>query len=153
MRAMDAPTEIRTTESPAETAALAAVLAGSLRAGDVVVVRGEMGAGKTVFVRGACRALGIAAPLTSPTFTIGRLYELGNRQEPGSASAVAHLDLYRLGSLDDEEPGLLDDYINAATIAFVEWPDIAAAELDPAVEVRIAHAGGDRRSVEVRRPR
>ena len=46
-----------------------------LRPGDVVLVRGEMGAGKTTFVRGACRALGVTGPVTSPTFTIGRRYD------------------------------------------------------------------------------
>ena len=45
-----------------------------LRPGDVVHVAGELGAGKTVFVRGACRALGVDGPVTSPTYTVGNLY-------------------------------------------------------------------------------
>ena len=53
----------------------AAVLARRLRPGDVVTVSGELGAGKTTFVRGACRALGVTSPVTSPTFTIGHRYE------------------------------------------------------------------------------
>jgi tRNA threonylcarbamoyladenosine biosynthesis protein TsaE len=60
--------------SPAETEAIAAALAPVLRTGDVVTVSGELGSGKTTFVRGACRALGVTVPVTSPTFTVGHRY-------------------------------------------------------------------------------
>ncbi len=102
-----------------------------------------MGSGKTTFVRGAARALGIDGPVTSPTFTIGRRYE-------GGSVPLAHLDLHRLASIDDEDPGLLADYVNAEHVAFVEWPDAAGGELDPRVVVRLAHAGGDARDVAIR---
>ena len=47
---------------------------------------------------------------------------------------------------------VLDDYVDAATLAFIEWPDLAERELDLAtVRVRIAHAGGDHRTIEVTR--
>ena len=82
-----------------------------------MLVAGELGAGKTTFVRGACRALGVTGPVTSPTFTIGQRYPAAGR------GVVAHLDLYRLGSLADEDPDLLADYLGPETIAFVEWPD------------------------------
>ena len=61
--------------SPEETEAVAAELARALVPGDVVTVSGELGSGKTTFVRGACRALGVTAPVTSPTYTIGHRYE------------------------------------------------------------------------------
>ena len=63
---------------------------------------------------------------------------------------VAHLDLHRLSTLA-EDPALLDDYVDAATIAFVEWPEVAESELQPAVRVRMEHRGGDRREIEIRR--
>jgi hypothetical protein len=62
------------TGGPGETERVGAELAGRLRPGDVVLVSGELGSGKTTFVRGACAALGIAGPVTSPTFVIGRVY-------------------------------------------------------------------------------
>src|SRR5881409_1456751 len=102
------------TTAPDETEAAAARLARRLRPGDVVLVSGELGAGKTTFVRGAARALGVEAPVTSPTFEIGRVY--------GGRTEVAHLDLYRLPTLAREDPGLLDDYLTPDRIAFVEWP-------------------------------
>jgi tRNA threonylcarbamoyladenosine biosynthesis protein TsaE len=135
------------TESAAETEAVAAGLAGELEAGDVVVIDGELGAGKTTFVRGACRALGVEEPVTSPTFMIGQLYE--------GRMPVAHLDLHRLEGLDREEPGLLDDYLDPAQgrgITFIEWPGLAASELERiAARVVIAHAGGDAREIAITR--
>ncbi|MGH2913918.1 MAG: tRNA (adenosine(37)-N6)-threonylcarbamoyltransferase complex ATPase subunit type 1 TsaE [Solirubrobacteraceae bacterium] len=131
----------------AETEALGGRLAGSLADGDVVLVAGELGAGKTTFVRGACRGLGVTVPVTSPTFTVGQLYPREHGQR------VAHIDLYRLGSLRAEEPDLLADYLGPDTVAFVEWPDEHEPELGAlariAARVRLAHAGGDRRLVEV----
>lgn len=131
--------------SAAETEAVAAHLARELRPGALVLVRGEMGAGKTTFVRGACRALGVTGPVTSPTFTIGRRYEA-----PGGP--VAHLDLHRLDSLDAEDPALLADYVTPEAIAFVEWPEVGEGELAARAthEVVLRHAGADDREVEVR---
>ena len=130
--------------SPAETEAIAASLAAGLRPGDVVLVRGEMGAGKTTFVRGACRVLGVSGPVTSPTFTIGRRYE-------SPRGPVAHLDLHRLADLGAEDPALLDDYLVPEAIAFVEWPEAGGEALAAraTVEVRLTHAGADRRAVDV----
>jgi tRNA threonylcarbamoyladenosine biosynthesis protein TsaE len=132
------------TSSAAETEAVGARIAADLRPGDVVVVSGEVGAGKTTLIRGACRALGVEGPVTSPTFTIGQRYR--------GRHPIAHLDLYRLGGLEEEEPELLGDYLGAESIGFVEWPAVAEPELAgrKALEVRIAHTGRDGRRLEIR---
>lgn len=123
--------------SSADTERLGAELASRLRPGDVVLVAGELGSGKTTFVRGACRALGVEGPVTSPTFTIGHLYA-------GDEAEIAHLDLHRLSELD---PAILEDYVTPDRISFIEWP----AELEEATHrVRLEHAGEGRRTVEVR---
>jgi tRNA threonylcarbamoyladenosine biosynthesis protein TsaE len=113
----------------------------------VVLVSGELGSGKTTFVRGALRALGVSGPVTSPTFVVGHAYD-------GREGPLAHLDLYRLAGMAGEDPGILDPYFEPGTIAFVEWPE-HAEEAWPrgrvAAHVRLAHLGGDRRSVEVDR--
>jgi tRNA threonylcarbamoyladenosine biosynthesis protein TsaE len=129
--------------SAAETEALGARLAEQLGPGDVVVVSGELGVGKTTLIRGACRALGVEGPVTSPTFTIGRCYR--------GRLPVSHLDLYRLGGLEDEDPALLDDYLDPGAVAFVEWPALAEPELAgrTVTEVRIAHAGAEQREIEL----
>jgi tRNA threonylcarbamoyladenosine biosynthesis protein TsaE len=132
------------TSSAAETEALGARLAEQLGPGDVVVVSGEVGAGKTTLIRGACRALGITVPITSPTFTIGHRYE-------GGGVPISHLDLYRLGDLEGEDPALLEDYLAPDSVAFIEWPAVAAPQLEGRriVPVRLAHAGGDDREIEL----
>src|SRR5918995_2386356 len=140
MRAAEPAHEV--THGPDETASVAARLAAGLSPGDVVLVTGDVGAGKTTFVRGAARALGVTEPVTSPTFTIGKRYE--------GRVPVAHLDLYRLEGVEDEDPALLEDYLRADSIAFVEWPEAAVRALDRvAARVEIRHAGGDRRDVEI----
>jgi tRNA threonylcarbamoyladenosine biosynthesis protein TsaE len=133
------------TSDPSETESVGAELAGALREGDVVLVRGELGAGKTTLVRGAARALGVTDPVTSPSFSIGHRYRARDEL------TVSHIDLYRLAGLDDEDPDLLADYLGDGRIAFIEWPPDSERELAQArVEVSLAHAGEDRRRIEVR---
>jgi len=133
------------TSSPAETEALGARIAAGLRPGDVVLVSGELGSGKTTLIRGASRELGVTEPVTSPTFTIGHRYR--------GRVPVSHLDLYRLEGLEDEDPGLLDDYLTEDAVAFVEWPGVAEPRLERiALRVELSHHGGDGRLIDVRRP-
>jgi tRNA threonylcarbamoyladenosine biosynthesis protein TsaE len=118
--------------SPEETERIAAALAAELRPGDVVTVAGELGTGKTTFIRGACRALGVSSPITSPTYTIGNRYR-------GDVD-VSHLDLYRFESLSEAEWGDLERYFEEAVV-FVEWPEAGAGFLPPArAEIRLQHA-------------
>ena len=129
------------TSSPRETEAVAAQVAHGLRPGDVVTVSGELGAGKTTFIRGACHALGVTAPVASPTYTIGPRY-------PGDP-AVCHLDLYRFHGVDPEEWGDLEPYFEDA-IVFVEWPEAAAGWLPPVrAAVRLRHIDAERRAVSI----
>ena len=131
------------TSGPAETESLGAELAGTLDAGDVVLVCGELGAGKTTLVRGAARALGVQSPITSPSFSIGHRYA-------GDNVTVSHLDLFRLDALEREDPGLLDDYLGPERIAFVEWPQEDEQTLSkPRLRVSLCHVRDDRRRIEV----
>jgi tRNA threonylcarbamoyladenosine biosynthesis protein TsaE len=117
--------------SPGETEEIAGRLAAGLVPGDVVTVSGELGAGKTTFVRGACRALGVTAPVTSPTYTIGHRYE----GDPD----VSHLDLYRFTGVSAAEWADLEPYFDDAVV-FVEWPEAGAARLpEVRAAVRLEH--------------
>jgi tRNA threonylcarbamoyladenosine biosynthesis protein TsaE len=125
--------------SPEETEAIAAQLAQALVPGDVVTISGELGSGKTTFVRGACRALGVTAPVTSPTYTIGHRYE----GDPD----VSHLDLYRFVGVSAAEWADLEPYFEDAVV-FVEWPEAGAGGLPPLrAAVRLEHAGGNSRRI------
>jgi tRNA threonylcarbamoyladenosine biosynthesis protein TsaE len=129
------------TASPEETEAIGAALAQELEPGDVVTVSGELGSGKTTLVRGACRALGVESPVTSPTYTIGNRYT--------GRVPVSHLDLYRFQGFSAAEWGDLEPYFDDA-VAFVEWPEAAADALpQPRLAVTLSHASPDRRRVSV----
>jgi tRNA threonylcarbamoyladenosine biosynthesis protein TsaE len=92
-------------------------------------------------VRGACRALGIEGPVTSPTFTIGHRY-------PGNPD-VSHLDLYRFQGFSPAEWGDVEPYFEDA-ICFVEWPEAAAGALPPVrVSIRLSHVDRERRTIEL----
>ncbi len=130
-----------TSSSPRETEAIAARAAALLEPGDVVTVSGELGTGKTTFVRGACRALGVTSPVTSPTFTIGHRYH--------GRLDVSHLDLYRFHGFSAAEWGDLEPYFEDA-IVFVEWPEAAAGALPPArLAVRLAHVDAEHRTISL----
>lgn len=121
----------------ADTEALGERLATGLGAGDLVVLSGPLGAGKTVLVRGLARGLGVAGPITSPTFVIAREH----RPLPGGTGVpLVHVDAYRLGAgtagpapgrpdvaaeLDDLD---LDTDLAAAVVA-VEWGEGVAERL------------------------
>jgi len=110
-----------------------------LRPGDVVTVSGELGSGKTTFVRGACRALGVTQPVTSPTYTIGHRYK--------GRVTVSHLDLYRFAGVSESDWGALEPYFEDA-IVFVEWPEAAGATLPaPRLRVRLRHVDERRRLI------
>ena len=127
--------------SAAETEAVAARLAERLEVGDVVTVSGELGAGKTTFVRGACRALGVEGPVTSPTFTIGHRYR--------GRVDVSHLDLYRFRGVSLAEWGDLEPYFEDAVV-FVEWPEAGAGVLPEArAAIVLEHVDAGRRRVRL----
>ena len=130
-----------TTSSPEETERVAAELAARLDVGDVVTVSGELGSGKTTFVRGAARALGVTAPVTSPTYTIGHRYS--------GRAPVSHLDLYRFRGVSPAEWGDLEPYFEDA-IVFVEWPEAGEGVLPPPrYAVRLEHGERGARIVSV----
>ncbi|MDQ4019362.1 MAG: tRNA (adenosine(37)-N6)-threonylcarbamoyltransferase complex ATPase subunit type 1 TsaE [Actinomycetota bacterium] len=133
-------TEFRSA-SPVETERIAAELARALEPGDVVTVAGELGAGKTTFVRGACRALGVESPVTSPTYTIGNRY--------AGPVPVAHLDLYRLDEVTEDDWADLEPYFDGA-VAFVEWPEAGERVLPaPRARVRLRLLDGGHRVIHV----
>jgi tRNA threonylcarbamoyladenosine biosynthesis protein TsaE len=130
-----------TSASPAETERIAAELAAELVPGDVVTVAGELGSGKTTFVRGAARALGVDAPVTSPTYTVGNRYE--------GRVPVSHLDLFRFEAVSEPDWADLEPYFDGAVV-FVEWPEVAEAILPgPRARVRLRLLEGDNRLVRV----
>jgi tRNA threonylcarbamoyladenosine biosynthesis protein TsaE len=109
------------TGSPDATRALAAALGPLLEPGDVVSLVGDLGAGKTAFAQGLAAGLGVDGPVTSPTFTIVQEYE--------GRLPVAHVDVYRLDTVQDLYDLGFDELIDDGRVTIVEWGDLIAQAL------------------------
>ena len=99
---------------------------------------GELGAGKTTLVAEFCRQLGVAEPISSPTFSIVNQYL-------GEHGLVYHLDAYRLETLQEALEAGLEEIFNAheGHTLFVEWPENT-------IVLRLGHVpGGEARTLEI----
>jgi tRNA threonylcarbamoyladenosine biosynthesis protein TsaE len=133
-----------TTGSESETEKIATALGESLTGGEAVLLHGELGAGKTAFVRGLARGLGIdPEEVASPTFVLLTAY-------PGRLT-LHHADLYRLTGKGDERELGLEELPGARGVLAVEWAERLADEpWSTRIVVRLAHAGEDLRTLEIR---
>lgn len=99
-----------------ETVELGQRLGKLLQKGDNVCLTGGLGTGKTAFAGGIAKALGICDYITSPTFTIINEYE--------GRLPLYHLDVYRIGNVDEVLETGYDEYIDGDGITVIEWADL-----------------------------
>lgn len=124
------------TDSVAATRALAGTLADLVRPGDLLMLTGDLGAGKTAFTQGLGAALGVAGPITSPTFTLHRRY--------AGRLTLHHLDVYRLDQLDEVADLGLAELLDDDAVTVIEWGDtIRPALPEDLLEIRISLGPGD----------
>jgi tRNA threonylcarbamoyladenosine biosynthesis protein TsaE len=136
----------RATSGAEETREFGREIAGFLQPGDLVLLEGGLGAGKTTFVQGIASGLGITESVTSPTFTLMRIYEINRgpadsppRAEPGP-KRLLHADLYRLEHLNEVlDLGMLELIDEAVCV--VEWGEAGTPVF-----------GGDHLEVRIERP-
>jgi tRNA threonylcarbamoyladenosine biosynthesis protein TsaE len=131
-----AATLVARTSSVDATQALASALASLAQPGDLVVLAGDLGAGKTAFVQGFGRGLGVAEPITSPTFTLVQEYE--------GRLPVHHLDVYRLDQLSEVVDLGLAELLDDGGVVLIEWGDAIMPMLPTdLLEVRLTFGDGD----------
>ena len=119
-------------------------MASTLSAGDVILLYGDLGAGKTAFVRGLAEGLGVSRDeVSSPTFTLIQEYR-------GGRLPLFHVDLYRIEDPREFDELGLDEIAEDGVLA-IEWAEKLDARLKPSryTNVRITHAPGDRRDIEI----
>jgi len=121
--------EISTTSSAA-TQQFAQALAQHLKGGEVIELASDLGGGKRTFVQGLTRALGYDGEVTSPTFTLSRVYQIRDGLE------LHHYDLYRLGESGIVGDELAEDVSEPNIITVIEWAGIVEDQL-PADRLRI----------------
>lgn len=132
------------THSVDETRDFGAHLGRLLVPGIVVALSGDLGAGKTSLTQGIAIGLGIAARVTSPTFT------LVNEYDAGSSIRLIHMDSYRLGDSHDdavteaETFGIEEVLDDEDAVVVIEWAERLASVL-PAdcLKITLAHDTGD----------
>ena len=128
------------TNSPLETEKVGEALGKVLKPGSILAYAGDLGAGKTAFTRGLARGLGVADPVTSPTYTIVNEY-LGGRMP------LFHFDMYRLASSDDLWDIGWEDYLERGGVCAVEWSENVADAMEDAITVCIRKLGEDSRKI------
>ncbi|OGY52598.1 MAG: tRNA (adenosine(37)-N6)-threonylcarbamoyltransferase complex ATPase subunit type 1 TsaE [Candidatus Buchananbacteria bacterium RIFCSPHIGHO2_02_FULL_45_11b] len=130
-----------TTTSAKQTFNLGKKLAAKLRGGEVLALTGPLGAGKTVFIKGLAEGLGIKQIVTSPTFTLMKVYPLPYFATPkpravsslskesrgakaGRPKQLIHLDCYRINDPQAiADIGAPDYFGRPDTIAVIEWAE------------------------------
>jgi tRNA threonylcarbamoyladenosine biosynthesis protein TsaE len=140
-----------TTHSAAETIALGKRIGAALTGGHVVALIGNLGAGKTHLIKGIADGLGVEQEdlVTSPTFVLVNEYLARD-----GAMQVYHIDAYRLSSVAEFEALGVEEYSRPDSVVLVEWADKVMPALTPLnpVTIRLAHGGGDRRTITVENP-
>lgn len=104
----------KTVNSIQETEDFAKQLGKNLRGGECIEFVSDLGGGKTMFIKNLVEATGSKDVVTSPTFTIGKLYK-------SPILNIHHYDFYRL-----HEPGVLAEELNEIvdskdTVFLIEW--------------------------------
>lgn len=99
------------TKTALETRQLAEKLAGFLFAGSLITLSGQLGAGKTTFTQGLGKGLNIKKNITSPTFTLLKIYH--------GDLPLYHIDAYRLEGLSQDLG--FEEYIESDGVCVIEW--------------------------------
>lgn len=132
------------TDSAEKTMEFASFLARGLKPGDIVALVGELGTGKTVFVKGLAKGLGVREHeyVNSPTFVIVKEYR--------GRVDLYHFDVYRLDEKSFCDTMDYERYFYGQGVTVIEWADKVASELpEKYLEVKIEHAGGDKRKIRI----
>ncbi len=128
------------TRSPEHTERLGQALARLLPNGCVVALTGDLATGKTCLVRGMATYFAQDDTVRSPTFTLVNEY--------GTATRLYHLDLYRLGGVEELADIGYEELFEPDGICVVEWAERADTLLPSRrVNVQLAHAGEDVRKL------
>lgn len=134
------------TKTAEQTIELGRKIGQKLRGGECIELSSDVGGGKTTFVRGLAKGAGSKNHVSSPTFTISKVYKTPKFD-------IVHFDFYRL-----QEAGLIENEIEEAvyepaTVIVVEWSDIVQHVLpDDRLVVHITGLSPEKRQIELSVP-
>jgi len=128
--------------TPEATALFGAWVAKELRGGHIVFLEGELGAGKTTLVRSILNAMGWTGSVRSPSYALVHGY-------PTLTPAVHHLDLYRIGSMEEAIGLDLDDLAQDGGVLLIEWADRLEGAIQPAFSISLEITGPESRRARI----
>lgn len=113
----------------------------------LVTLSGELGAGKTAFTKAVAFALGVEEVVTSPTFVLEKIYQLGGRTP--KFERLVHIDAYRLEKGADLAPLGFDELMkDSSNLILLEWPGkVIDALPKPSVHISIVVNTDDSRVI------
>jgi tRNA threonylcarbamoyladenosine biosynthesis protein TsaE len=130
----------------ANTEKLGFKIGKNLRGGELIELISDLGGGKTVIAKGLARGAGSKDIVSSPTFTISKVYRATNFD-------IHHFDFYRLA-----DPGIvsleLSEVINdGKSVVIIEWADIVAGVLPTnRLTIKIESTGENERTIGLSAP-
>lgn len=119
-------------------------LARSLTPPIQIELIGDVGVGKTTFTKGIALGLGIKSEVTSPSFTINRIYDADD------GARLSHYDFYRL-----DNPGIIKNELDESsndnnTFVVIEWAQSIEDSLDKdRIKVEISYCDDGSREVKL----
>ncbi len=124
-----------------ETEKFAQKLSLWARTGLVITLQGDLGSGKSTFARAFIKALAQNTEefdVPSPTFSLVQTYDM-------TRVAVAHIDLYRLTSVQEVENLALDELLSNHLL-LIEWPERLVSKFsDDTLSLEFAGSGDIRK--------
>lgn len=118
-------------------------IAKCLKGGEVIELIGDVGAGKTTLTKGLALGLGVSETVSSPSFTISRVYD-------GRDFTLSHYDFYRLADAGILSLEIADALENLHNITVVEWAE-SVSEILPEnrIKIEISKTPEDFRKVKI----
>ena len=101
--------------NPEKTTEVGKAIGKTANEGDLILIRGQLGTGKTCLTQGILWGLGGTEYARSPTFVLMAQYE--------ARMTLYHIDLYRIGSMEELENLGLEEVIFAEGLTVVEWAE------------------------------
>lgn len=99
-----------------QTIELAGSIGANLKGGEVIELIADVGGGKTTFVKGLAKGAGSKNHVSSPTFTISKVYKTPKFE-------IIHFDFYRLEYVELVEYEVQEAIYDPKTVIVVEWSD------------------------------
>ncbi len=103
----------------------------------MIALSGDLGAGKTTLAQAICAGYGVIEQVTSPTYSLVHRYD-------ALASAVVHIDLYRLDNYSQLGNLGWDEILSEDALVIVEWPERAGNKMpDDHLHIELQYSPDD----------